>query len=697
MNKIYTILGLGLLSAATLSSCQEEAVVQENGNRTLPEGTYSASAVIRSFMSSEGSRANVQADGKSFMWNTDDKVTIWDGTNGYEFTAINYTDDEPSANVEFQGEAALTDGAKVWGIYPAVTNSTAENVFSFTLDYPFVQNTQGTADLKETMFMLAEGTVEGQTIANLEFKHQTALFHFKITNNKSSAIQLTGLKVTADSEIFPTGLNIADGTNSYTDKVKELELNFSTTVSLDAKGGSIDAYMNFFPTQDMNASTGLTITAQTEEGEDLILKEGTVGNLYKETALATTDNFNYAAGKRYGVTATLLPTGDELGYTEENGVYTILNADGIVNLFSQVDIMTKTDTKIVLSGDIDMNDTELSPVAEFKGDFDGNGKTISNFSLVSEDNQNTGMFIVNSGTIRNLTIDNATLAKENAYAGTDINTNAAGLLVGTNKKTVKNCIVRNSEIRSTVGASIGAIVGLNSPDAIIDGCRIESTSIEATDKSNLGGLTGFNDAATISYSFVKEDVTVSYDCSGTTGNSANVGGMAGWSRAGSIKGCGSSAQITSTNVASSIGGLIGSIWFGQAKQFSLEASYAAGSISGSTNGASVGGMVGNAEGACQKTITACYTTTQLLSYETDSDDYGGFIKKATATTCTACFYTNIEAASANNSITGATHIKKEELKEKLTDLNNALTNSEYEFIDNPDSETEPLTIQKKAE
>ena len=276
------------------------------------------------------------------------------------------------------------------------------------------------------------------SIPSLEFKHQTALFHFKITNNKSNAILLTGLKVAADSDIFPTRLSIADGTRSYTDKVKELELNFSAPVSLDAKGGSVNAYMNFFPTQDMTASTGLTITARTEEGEDLILKEGTVGDLYQETALATTDKFNYAAGKRYGVTATLLPTADELGYKEENGVYTILNADGIVNLFSQANVMTRTDTKIVLNGNIDMNGTELLPVAEFKGIFDGNGRTISNFSLASEDSQNAGMFIINSGTIQNLTIENATLTKANAYPGTDINSNAAGLLVGTNKQTVKN-------------------------------------------------------------------------------------------------------------------------------------------------------------------------------------------------------------------------------------------------------------------
>lgn len=52
------------------------------------------------------------------MWNADDKVTLWNGTNGYDFTTINYDESEPSGNVEFAGNGNFEEGATVWGIYP---------------------------------------------------------------------------------------------------------------------------------------------------------------------------------------------------------------------------------------------------------------------------------------------------------------------------------------------------------------------------------------------------------------------------------------------------------------------------------------------------------------------------------------------------------------------------------------------------
>ena len=94
MNKIYSLLGIGLLSAATLSSCKEDVFIE--GGDELQRGesqTYVAVASIRGYENTDkesSTRANVQDDGSSFMWNADDKVTLWNGTNGYDFTTINY-------------------------------------------------------------------------------------------------------------------------------------------------------------------------------------------------------------------------------------------------------------------------------------------------------------------------------------------------------------------------------------------------------------------------------------------------------------------------------------------------------------------------------------------------------------------------------------------------------------------------------
>lgn len=122
MNKIYSLLGIGLLSAATLSSCKEDVFIE--GGDELQRGesqTYVAVASIRGYENTDresSTRANVQDDGSSFMWNADDKVTLWNGTNGYDFTTINYDESEPSGNVEFTGNGNFEEGATVWGIYP---------------------------------------------------------------------------------------------------------------------------------------------------------------------------------------------------------------------------------------------------------------------------------------------------------------------------------------------------------------------------------------------------------------------------------------------------------------------------------------------------------------------------------------------------------------------------------------------------
>ena len=125
MNKIYSLLGIGLLSAATLSSCKEDVFIE--GGDELQRGesqTYVAVASIRGYENTDkesSTRANVQDDGSSFMWNADDKVTLWNGTNGYDFTTIDYSNEnEPGENVEYLLEWDVNDA---FYDFPFVGNS----------------------------------------------------------------------------------------------------------------------------------------------------------------------------------------------------------------------------------------------------------------------------------------------------------------------------------------------------------------------------------------------------------------------------------------------------------------------------------------------------------------------------------------------------------------------------------------------
>lgn len=707
MNNIYTILGLGLLSAAALSSCQQEEIFKGENNGKLPEGTLSTIATISDYAPENGnSRANVQDDGKTFYWNTDDKVTIWDGTKAIEFSATNYNESNPSNNVEFTATGEFADGATVWGIYPSKgTEVTAENVFSFTLPDEVIQDADGKPHLNNTMFMMAEGKVSGQTITNLNFEHLTALFHVNINNLRTKTVALKSLAIeTFNSEgetatdatvMFPKKLNIDNGTRNYSDKVSKITVNLQNK-SLN-NNDKFNGYISFFPTNDLTKDTwlkiSLTVSVEGEESTTTI-KEGKIGDLYNAESAMANDGYKYVAGKRYGITCSLLPNPEDLGYTVDGNTYTILTVDGFKNLTSQNDVMTNSEVIIKLNDNLNFQNASLNVIPELNATFDGNNKVISNFSMEITTG-NAGLFVNNSGTVKNLTIENVIVTVSGGYIGTDGNINAGGILVGTNstKGNVKDCKIKDSSIEATTGqpGNLGSFAGLNL--GIVEGCNTEGTLTVKTNgqKYNIGGLIGFNDKGTVLFSSVKEGATVNNNADV---NAASVGGLIGWSRAGSIKGCYANATVNSLNKVSNVAGLIGSAWFGQPTPvFTLEASYSAGEITSEANGASIAGLIGNAEGNNPKTITACYTVTKLPDTANDNTNYAGFIKKHKTATCNACFYSNIERASSSGDFSGTVPEYVEDIYTKLNDMNNALSSSEYEFTNGTGSE--PLIIQKK--
>ena len=88
----------------------------------------------------------------------------------------------------------------------------------------------------------------------------------------------------------------------------------------------------------------------------------------------------------------------------------------------------------ILTADIDFQNGPYTPIgtldAPFTGTFDGDGHTISNLTLASDDNFQ-GLFGVNKGTIRNVKMDESCTISGNAYVGA---------IAGKNYGVVENCI-----------------------------------------------------------------------------------------------------------------------------------------------------------------------------------------------------------------------------------------------------------------
>ncbi|MGB2808044.1 MAG: GLUG motif-containing protein [Sedimentisphaerales bacterium] len=197
----------------------------------------------------------------------------------------------------------------------------------------------------------------------------------------------------------------------------------------------------------------------------------------------------------------------------------------------------------------------------FGGTFDGNGRTISNFTYTSTDKDNIGLF----GNVRgeNAEIKNLGLINPNVDAGTG---NSVGSLVGKFwSGNITNCYAEGASVSGN--DNVGGLVGRNG--GTISNCSSTSTVIGT---NLVGGLVGGN-AGTITNCFSTGSVE---------GNTA-VGGLVGNNgHSSTITNCYSTASVSGDKY---IGGLVGYNGFYR----TIANCYSTGSVSGNYR---VGGLVG---------------------------------------------------------------------------------------------------------
>ncbi|MHC4647872.1 MAG: GLUG motif-containing protein [Planctomycetota bacterium] len=211
----------------------------------------------------------------------------------------------------------------------------------------------------------------------------------------------------------------------------------------------------------------------------------------------------------------------------------------------------------------------------FRGTFDGNGHTISNFSYDSNNTDCIGLFGRGGG------IKDLGLINPNVDAGTG---NGVGSLVGVGG--VTGCYVEGGSVSG--GSSVGGLVG--GGDAT--NC---TSSASVSGIEDVGGLVGGGSAT---------NCTSSASVSGTT----SVGGLVG---GGSASNCTSSASVSGTT---SVGGLMG-------KSGTITSCYSDGIVSGVSE---VGGLVGRneiTEWGAVAAVTNSYSTSSVSGVT----DVGGLV------------------------------------------------------------------------
>ncbi len=149
----------------------------------------------------------------------------------------------------------------------------------------------------------------------------------------------------------------------------------------------------------------------------------------------------------------------------------------------------------------------------FKGHFDGDYHTISGIRI-SKENAYLGLIGVFEGELKNLTIENSSIAALGSKG-------RIGAIIGENYGTVENCHVKaDISVSSVSGYNVGGIIGMNY------GSVNRSTSAATVSaRSSVGGIVGSNGSDNGSYGSVENSLY--YGTSLTSSDDSYVGAILG--------------------------------------------------------------------------------------------------------------------------------------------------------------------------
>jgi hypothetical protein len=252
----------------------------------------------------------------------------------------------------------------------------------------------------------------------------------------------------------------------------------------------------------------------------------------------------------------------------------------------------------------DVNATSYTPITSFKGVFDGNGYSISEFSCTTGTSY-VGFFCKVEGAtarVKNLNLISPTV---NVPTASNVGGIAGGVISGA---VISGCSVIGGSI--TGYNVIGGLVGANS--GTMNDCFASAT---VSGNSQAGGVAGLNDQGyTVSRSRAEGDVTAR-----TTGVGTYSGGLIGLNK-GTVTECVATGNVTGLTY---VGGLAGANGSTSPASNKIQWSYASGLVTGTSY---VGGLVGWNDP--NPIVNMCYSSGHV---DGGSSNVGGLIGKSRST------------------------------------------------------------------
>ena len=301
-------------------------------------------------------------------------------------------------------------------------------------------NQSAQKDFETSDLIVADGQTVTYGSPTLRFTHRTARVTIVLTDNTEglASVQLTGLSTEGGNPDIIVPYD--KGSNTYTAIVAPQSVAAGTT---------------FITCTFTNAKTFV----------------------YKMKNAA-----DWQAGGEYTYTVSLATA---RGYIiEDDGSYTVYNADGLMNIAELVN-GGKTDINITLGKNIDLTGKGWTPIGtnyekRYKGTFDGRGHTIKGLTVTTND-QFVGLFgyLDRAGTVKNVVMEGIQITSNHVLMSGN-----TGGVVGYSWGTIENCSVSGSVSGTNC---VGGVVGGQQSSGSIIGCS-SSATVKGT--RHVGGVVG---------------------------------------------------------------------------------------------------------------------------------------------------------------------------------------------------------------
>ena len=365
-------------------------------------------------------------------------------------------------------------------------------------------NQSAQKDFETSDLIVANGQTVTYGSPTLRFTHRTARVTIVLTDNTEglASVQLTGLST---------------------------------------EGGNPDIIVPY--DKGSNTYTAIVAPQSVAAGTAFITCTFTNGKTFVYKMKNATD---WQAGGEYTYTVSLATA---RGYIiEDDGSYTVYNADGLMNIAELVN-GGKTDINITLDKNIDLTGKGWTPIGtnyekRYKGTFDGRGHTIKGLTVTTND-QFVGLFgyLDKAGTVKNVVMEGIQITSNHVLMSGN-----TGGVVGYSWGTIENCSVSGSVsgtncVGGVVGSQkAGSIIGCSS-SAIVKGTRYVGgvagekwgtmTACYATGNVTLeinspqdlsgGGVVGLNGGSTVLACYATGNV----NSKGSNTGNVHIGGLFG--------------------------------------------------------------------------------------------------------------------------------------------------------------------------